>query len=595
MSRTLRDLPVNTSPYTGDVFHTSGVDLLDKRISIDDIATAVREGINGAASIGGLNLDGDLLISSSGLLLARSDEDVIQSIGKAKIYGISDVMYISHFDKGTASNYALSQLVSGSTYLNAQSGQVVGIRINNGDVATFGIAEINLLKNTIVTGSLTATTSLVTDIISEYTGAGGVTIDGLLIRDGGISGSFTTTGLLTVTSGIKTNTIDEYSPGTGVTIEGIKLVDSYIEIPGHIKVDSIQEYTTSNGVTIEGLNFKDGGISESLIVTGSLTTTTSIITDLISERSPGLGVIIDGMVIRDSGIIGSLTVSASVTATTSLITNLINEYSSGSGVTIDSVLLKDGIVSSSGGIISDTIDEYSSGSGITIDSVLLKDGNVSALGGLTANIINEYSSGSGVTIDGVLLKDGSVYGDIIQGDTVEEKNTGAGVTVDGLLIKDGGILLGTGSITATTGSITLDSGNLIMTSGEIQAQNIKLEIGEAEIHSEISAAPGVTTGVPFSNKIAPRGIVPYRMLHGTNIAQGSIFTTLEFMITEIGQNIIASGCITDVSNTYVISGCYRYSSTIIRLQGVNITTGSEAYISILSGGGGTFPSTSLFF
>ena len=53
-------------------------------------------------------------------------------LGKARFQShVSDYMYLSHYDKGSSSNYALNQSPAGSTSLNAPTGQNVVLRINN--------------------------------------------------------------------------------------------------------------------------------------------------------------------------------------------------------------------------------------------------------------------------------------------------------------------------------------------------------------------------------------------------------------------------------------------------------------------------------
>lgn len=147
MSKTLRELPITTSTVSGDIYHISGSDLLDKRITIDDISIAVRETLKGP-----LIADGDVTIQTGGLLKARSDSDTIHEIARCKIWGASDVAYFSHFDGATTGKYIIGGTSSGASFINAATGQLVSIRNNNGNVATFSGDSISLLKNTFVDG-----------------------------------------------------------------------------------------------------------------------------------------------------------------------------------------------------------------------------------------------------------------------------------------------------------------------------------------------------------------------------------------------------------------------------------------------------------
>jgi hypothetical protein len=208
----------------------------------------------------------------------------------------------------------------------------------------------------------------ITDIINEITTGVGVTVDGVLLKDGIVS----------------TDTINEITTGSGVTIDGVLLKDSIVS------TDTINEITTGSGVTVEGVLLKDSIVS----------------TDIINEQSTGVGVTIDGVLLKDSIVstdtINEQSVNTGVTIDGVLLkdsivsTDTINEQSVNTGVTIDGVLLKDSIVST------DTINEQSVNTGVTIDGVLLKDSIVST------DTINEKSIGVGVTIDGVLSKDNEI-------------------------------------------------------------------------------------------------------------------------------------------------------------------------------------------
>jgi hypothetical protein len=64
--------------------------------------------------------------------------------------------------------------------------------------------------------------AIAVNTIAEYTAASGVTVDGLLIKDGAIDGA----------SAVKTNVIAEHTSATGVTIDGLLIKDSGIDASG---------------------------------------------------------------------------------------------------------------------------------------------------------------------------------------------------------------------------------------------------------------------------------------------------------------------------------------------------------------------------
>jgi hypothetical protein len=74
------------------------------------------------------------------------------------------------------------------------------------------------------------------DTISERTAAGGVTIDGVLLKD----------------NVVNTDTVSEKTAASGVTIDGVLIKDSIVN------TDNIAEKTATAGVTIDGVLIKDG-------------------------------------------------------------------------------------------------------------------------------------------------------------------------------------------------------------------------------------------------------------------------------------------------------------------------------------------------
>lgn len=73
------------------------------------------------------------------------------------------------------------------------------------------------------------------DVIGEYTADTGVTVDGVLNKDGGI----------TLTDSVQTNTIIENTSGLGVNIDGLTIKDSGIELGSDADLDL---YYRKNGI-----------------------------------------------------------------------------------------------------------------------------------------------------------------------------------------------------------------------------------------------------------------------------------------------------------------------------------------------------------
>ena len=88
----------------------------------------------GNVTASGLLLDGNLIADDANLtsLKVAADTDALTILGRAKFSSyISDYMYLSHFDNGSSTSYAINQNAAGSTSINAVSGQNVSLKVNN--------------------------------------------------------------------------------------------------------------------------------------------------------------------------------------------------------------------------------------------------------------------------------------------------------------------------------------------------------------------------------------------------------------------------------------------------------------------------------
>lgn len=154
---------------------------------------------------------------------------------------------------------------------------------------------------------------LIADVIAELTAAVGVTIDGVLLKDGGVAGvtvtnlvdktaTETISGAWTFshTNGIATDMIVERTGAAGVTIDGLLIKDSGIPqaaVTTHQAALTILESQITNA----GLLAR---VADTETVSGLWTFSNAggLKTDIIAERSAASGVTIDGLLIKDSGI-----------------------------------------------------------------------------------------------------------------------------------------------------------------------------------------------------------------------------------------------------------------------------------------------------
>ena len=119
--------------------------------------------------------------------------------------------------------------------------------------STVGGIKVGSGLNIDVGGTLSTSSTLALDTINENTTNNGVTIDSVLLKDGGV----------TLTNTLLVDTIEETVSGNGVTIDSVVLKDGGVTLTNSLFVDTIQENTSTNGVTIDYVLLKDGNITSS--------------------------------------------------------------------------------------------------------------------------------------------------------------------------------------------------------------------------------------------------------------------------------------------------------------------------------------------
>ncbi len=74
-------------------------------------------------------------ITPQGLLDVKADTDQNIFLGRARFGSyVTDYLYLSHYDNGSSTSYALKQSPAGSTAINAKAGQNVSMSVNNSDI-----------------------------------------------------------------------------------------------------------------------------------------------------------------------------------------------------------------------------------------------------------------------------------------------------------------------------------------------------------------------------------------------------------------------------------------------------------------------------
>jgi len=169
-----------------------------------------------------------------------------------------------------------------------------GTLIKDGIVKTDTVNEFTTDAGVTIEGMLLKDAILSTDNIHEKTANTGVTIDELLIKDGGLSlkaGAsllvdhvgektsahtvvFDNSVTIAATKVLATDTINETTGAAGVTIDSVLIKDGGIELTGGsaLKADHIDEKTSTHGVMIDGVLIKDNFVNTDKIISKTTAT-----------------------------------------------------------------------------------------------------------------------------------------------------------------------------------------------------------------------------------------------------------------------------------------------------------------------------------
>lgn len=145
--------------YLGSDSHAAGLFLASpsaapgaadfRVITAADIATALGAGT------------GSIVITAPGTLTVSSDTDVSTILGRTRIDSrAADTANFSHFDFTAGTDYALRQLSTGTTIVNAPTGQTVSLRVNASQVVAIAAASVTLSQILVVLSDTDATTVL---------------------------------------------------------------------------------------------------------------------------------------------------------------------------------------------------------------------------------------------------------------------------------------------------------------------------------------------------------------------------------------------------------------------------------------------------
>lgn len=188
---------------------------------------------------------------------------------------------------------------------------------------SFAFFIVNSLRNGYISDISKTFQVINVDNINENTLSSGVTIDGVLLKDGG----GTLTGNLDVGQTLTVDTVNETTLDTGVTVDGVLLKDggAVFADGATLEVDTVNEATAAAGVTVDGVLLKDGG---AVLADGA-----TLEVDTINEATAAAGVTADGVLLKDGGV--TATAASSITASSGTALTVTN---TGAG---DSLLIED--------------------------------------------------------------------------------------------------------------------------------------------------------------------------------------------------------------------------------------------------------------
>jgi hypothetical protein len=286
-------------------------------------------------------------------------------------------------------------------------------------------------------GALTAG-SVATNTVAERTSGSGVTVDGVLLKDGG--GTFS--------GHVATDDISESTSGEGVTVDGVLLKDGGGEFTGPVESPDFTSTATSGNISFQGLQERVWNLNTTIpentnyqrfkITIGAVRRSAMLKVTVSAKNANGIGVQTGGIAFinihRTDGVaivtplsihnadngVGSVHIGTPVVSGSDVVFGL-SSGNNGTGtdydVSIKVELISDDPSSFSFAAITGTTaatGDTNLGQSVTFTqgvrrTVVDEGGNFTVVSGhLATDDIVETTSGEGVTIDGVVLKDGGV-------------------------------------------------------------------------------------------------------------------------------------------------------------------------------------------
>ena len=503
-----------------------------------------------------------------------------------------------------------------------------------------------------VTGSVTATVAMVSDTISERTGAAGVTVDGVVLKDSGITatGTATLSDLVATTADINGGTVDATIIGASTSAAGTfsTMATASASITGGTisgtAIDLSGQSLTLTADSVSGDSVHGGTISN-FASTGIDDNATATALTIDSSQNATFG--------SDLTVTGDLTVNGSVTSISSTNTTIedntivLNNGESGAGVTEGSAGISIDRGTADDALINwnETTDEFELKVGasygdlkvstltgdLTGDSTGAHNGTVGATtpttgafttinasstitGALTGNVTGNVSGNAGTVTNGVYTTDtGTVTNTMLAGSIANNKLSNSAVTIGSTSVSLGTsatTLTGLTSVTSTdfagdlAGDVTSTGTSTFATvdinGGAIDGSIIGATTSAAGTFSALNSANATITGGAISGATLTSssvdidgGAIDATTIGGNTSAAGT-FSTLSTASAAItgGTASLTTATATNLNsgNATITGG--SISGTDVDLSGQTLTLGTDS----VSGNaihGGTISSASL--
>ena len=362
--------------------------------------------------------------------------------------------------------------VTGTLYVDTVDAYSGGnITFNSLIVTTQGID----VANAGISGAGTTTTgTLNVDNINEKTSGNGVTIDGVLIKDGDIDADSGTiddfdTANATITGGTVDGTVIGGTTSAAGTFSTMTTASAAItggSISG-TSIDLSGQTLTLGNDSVSG-DAIDGGTISNFASTGiddNATSTQVTVTDLGPTFGAG-----DAIVTGDLTVNGTLTSINTTNTEISDNTIVLNNGESAAGVTAGSsgIEIDRGTADNATFLWNETDDVFEVKVGTALAD--LKVGS-QVMDSISVDTINEKTNGSGITLGHAVTGSDATFTGTVTTDAIAENSAGNGVDIDGASIKDGVL---TGGVTlGATDTADLSAGTLTLANDQISGDSIE--------------------------------------------------------------------------------------------------------------------------